>query len=252
MTDTEVTATTVLYPSGYGTLMETLEQLEARHSPHMHPEYQRRLFTWLQAQAGLVGIGGGYRAPGQQPDGPTFAPEGKSFHQDQQFASGFIGYCAVDLVVAVPGLAHRAPYWSEVPHQGSSWAVSCGLHANIAGEPWHLQPVEIDGYQSWLNAGRPDPVAGYPIPGNPPTPVPQPPEVVLKDMPTLHKGDTGNAVVVWQSMLIQRGIWTDKPANRDGIFGDGTEAGTKKFQESRGLVVDGIPGPKSWAAIGHA
>lgn len=35
----------------------------------------------------------------------------------------------------------------------------------------------------------------------------------------------------------------------DSKFGDGTEAAVKAFQKSKGLTVDGIVGPKTWAAL---
>lgn len=164
----------VLYPHGYGLTMLTLDELKRRHRPFMHPEFERRLFPWIEAQGGTIGIGGGYRIT--QPAKPGFAPAGKSFHQDQHFASGFTGYCAVDLVRAVPGKIHRAPTWSEVPAQGSDAARQYRVHCNVAGESWHMQPYEIDGYDSWVKAGRPDP-----------KPLPPPPPITLpleNDMPT--------------------------------------------------------------------
>ena len=165
------------YPIGYGTQRVSLAELKLRHGTRMHPEYARRLFNWIEAQDGHVGIGGGWRATGTQPDKPGFAPEGKSFHQDQTFSDGFVGYCAVDLVVGVYGAVHRAPKWSEVPEQGSDEAARWGVHCNISTETWHMQPIEIDGWQSWKDAGSPSPVANYPIPGDrPPPEVIEPPE----------------------------------------------------------------------------
>ena len=148
----------ILYPSGYGTSMLTLEQLKRRHYiDKMHPVYAERLFDWIEAQGGRIGIGGSWRDDGSQPDKPGFAPEGKSFHQYQRFASGLIAFCAVDLVHINPGNVHRAPTWSEVPAQGTPAAERWGVHCNVSNEPWHMQPSEIDGWQSWINAGSPDP-----------------------------------------------------------------------------------------------
>lgn len=170
------------YPAGYGTTMVSLARLREIHEPRMHPEFSRRLFPWIEAQNGLIGIGGGWRATGTQPDKPGFAPEGRSFHQDQRFASGFVGYAAVDLVArndAGPlrrllGLngspanpdattltrlrtvdkVHRAPTWAE-----SASAPEFGLHTFITNEPWHMQCIEMRGWSTWVNAGRPDPVS---------------------------------------------------------------------------------------------
>jgi hypothetical protein len=157
-----MTGMAVLYPTGYGTQLVTLDELKAKHHPDkMHPEYARRLFGWIEAQGGLVGIGGSWRATGSQPDKPGFAPEGKSFHQFQQFPSGQ-WFAAVDLVCRNPGGVHRAPMWSEVPKQGSDAATFWGVHANVSTETWHIQPIEIDGWQGWVNAGRPDLEPNYP------------------------------------------------------------------------------------------
>ncbi len=157
-----------LYPYGYGTATRTLDWLEEWLLVHHHPEYVRRLVAWLESKDGVIGVGGGWRPGGGQPDKPGFAPEGKSFHQNQRYADGFIGACAVDVVKANPGGVHRTVAWSDVPAQGSTAARIWGVHANVATEAWHIQPVEIDGWQSWVNAGSPAPVPGYPLPTDPP------------------------------------------------------------------------------------
>lgn len=160
---------TTLFPLGYGTQLVPLVELQRIHAPKMHPEYSRRLWPWLESKGGLIGIGGGWRAV--QPVKPGAAPEGKSFHQSQLFASGITAYCAVDLVARNPGQVHRSPTWAEVPPQGTPESYRVGLHANVGtpgasgSEPWHLQPVEIDGYDTWVNAGRKDPTFRF-LPGD--------------------------------------------------------------------------------------
>lgn len=155
-----------LYPNGYGTSMITLASMESKHGGKMHPEYRRRFFAYIEAKGGLLGVGGGFRTT--QPTKPGFAPDGKSFHQFQDFASGITGYAAVDLVVPVLGGAHRSPIWAET-EDAPAW----GLHTFISGEPWHIQSLDasgqIRGWQTWKNAGSPDPVAGFPLPGAPDT-----------------------------------------------------------------------------------
>lgn len=169
----------LLVPYGYQRQTVTLGWLRTWLLVHHHPEYVERLVAWLDDRDGQIGVGGGWRAT--QPTKPGFAPEGKSFHQDQTFADGFVGAAAVDLVARNGANVHRAPWWSEVPEQYSDeadeWGVHCNLEQGTANpEPWHMQPIEIDGWQRWVNAGRPAPAPAYPFPGRlPPTPDPIPP-----------------------------------------------------------------------------
>lgn len=151
-----------LYPNGYGTTLITLQQMRERHEPNMHPEFARRVFAWIESKNGLFGIGGGWRAPNEQPDEEGFAPEGKSFHQSQSFPSGSY-YCALDLVVRTSG-THISPSWDQVGlRKGNAECIPWGLHCNIINknEPWHIQPIEIDGWQGWVDDGRPDLEYGY-------------------------------------------------------------------------------------------
>lgn len=168
----------MLVPFAYQRSLRSLGWLQTWLLEHHHPEYVRRLVAWLDAQGGLVGVGGGWRPDGTQPDLPGFAPEGRSFHQNQRYSDGFIGAAAVDLVCRNGTKVHRSPTWAEVPRQGGVAARTWGVHCNIDSEPWHMQPVEIDGWQSWTNAGSPAPVAGYPLPTGPP-PLPLPPTTVI-------------------------------------------------------------------------
>lgn len=146
-----------LYPNGYGTQMITLERMRELHEPNMHPEFARRFFRYIESKGGLLGVGGGFRVT--QPIREGFAPPGKSFHENQTFASGIVGYCAVDLVVPVPGRVHRSPTWAKCAD-----APQFLLHTFVTNEPWHIQPIEIRGWQTWVDAGRPDPINPNPIP----------------------------------------------------------------------------------------
>jgi hypothetical protein len=158
----------VKVPYGYGTAYRELADLEDWLLEHHHPEYVRRLVCWLESKDGVIGVGGGWRDDGSQPDKPGFAPEGKSFHQNQRFADGFIGAAAVDVVAARPGQIHGTVAWSQVPAQGSAAATRFGVHANVSDESWHIQPVEIDGWNTWCDNGCPAPAANYPLPDQPP------------------------------------------------------------------------------------
>lgn len=239
----ERSLTMTLYPTGYGTRMVTMEELRRVREPRMHPEMARRLFHFIEAQGGKFGIGGGFRSTGSQPDKPGFAKEGRSFHQYQTFPSGRF-YVACDMVVVNPGHKHRAPRWSEVPQQGSDAARRYGVHMNVGepgskgAEPWHIQPVEVDGYDNWVRRGRPDLQYGYPLDGAPPAP-PQPPVGQLPA--TVRRGDNNCTVALLQQKL---GIHVD------GDFGPQTDRAVRDFQGAHGLYVDGIVGPKTWAVIG--
>lgn len=240
-----------LYPFGYGTGLCTMAQLEARYGPKApippHPEYWRRLKAWLISKEGKVGIGGAFRFT--QPDKPGFAPPGKSFHEKQRFASGFEGYSAVDLVVRNGSNRHRAPYWSEVPRQGSGSLdiVAYGVHCNVNGEPWHMQCFEMDGYDGWVNRGRPDPTPNYGVVNPPPKPPPTGGEYELGER-TLRVATPkmrGNDVQWVQQTLKNQGL----TITVDGWYGGETRHRVMLMQGWNGLVRDGVVGPKTWAVL---
>lgn len=60
---------------------------------------------------------------------------------------------------------------------------------------------------------------------------------------TVRRGDRGDTVAFVQRIV---------GAKADGVFGPNTEAAVKRWQESKGLVPDGIFGRRSWAAAGFA
>ena len=62
---------------------------------------------------------------------------------------------------------------------------------------------------------------------------------VKTTLPMIQKGDTGQAVKVWQVIV---GV------DPDGEFGYLTKAATLTFQTAQGLEVDGVVGPESWGA----
>ena len=70
----------------------------------------------------------------------------------------------------------------------------------------------------------------------------------LKDtvtMPTLRKGDRGEAVKELQRLLNKYGYLLQV----DGIWGPQTDSAVRGFQYRAGLVVDGIVGPKTWGKL---
>ncbi|MEV6103515.1 glycoside hydrolase domain-containing protein [Streptomyces sp. NPDC051940] len=64
--------------------------------------------------------------------------------------------------------------------------------------------------------------------------------------PTIQNGSTGEAVTRLQRALTAA---LGRTIAIDGDFGPGTEQGVRDYQSSRGLGVDGIVGPATWAAL---
>lgn len=65
---------------------------------------------------------------------------------------------------------------------------------------------------------------------------------------TLHKGDEGSDVKELQNILLSLGYKLPK-YGADGEYGAETISAVKAFQKANGLEVDGICGPKTWAAL---
>ena len=65
---------------------------------------------------------------------------------------------------------------------------------------------------------------------------------------TIRRGDKNDAVRECQGILARLGYDLGR-CGIDGDFGKCTEAAVRKYQKERGLTVDGIVGPKTWAAL---
>ncbi len=61
----------------------------------------------------------------------------------------------------------------------------------------------------------------------------------------LRRGGEGHWVTELQQELIRHGF----PVVADGTFGPATEAAVRAFQDANGLTVDGVVGPRTWAAL---
>jgi len=81
----------------------------------------------------------------------------------------------------------------------------------------------------------------------PPEPGPGPEPEPVKHK-TLRKGDKGPEVAEMQELLIKHGEQLPR-YGIDGSFGNETLKAVESFQQSHGLVVDGICGPKTWAEL---
>jgi N-acetylmuramoyl-L-alanine amidase len=69
----------------------------------------------------------------------------------------------------------------------------------------------------------------------------------LSDPAVLRPGCRGEAVRDLQVRLGAQGHET--PRAESGLYGSGTEAAVRAFQVDRGLRVDGVCGPQTWAAV---
>ena len=88
--------------------------------------------------------------------------------------------------------------------------------------------------------------------GTAPSPAPTPePTPTPGKRPTLRKGDKGPYVVEMQTMLHNLGYGLG-PCGIDGDFGKSTKAAVETFQYDKRLTIDGICGPKTWAALDAA
>jgi hypothetical protein len=72
----------------------------------------------------------------------------------------------------------------------------------------------------------------------------------LRGRPTIREGSTGADVRDLQAHLKQNYPLYAKHLVVDGVFGPKTKAAVEEFQRRAGLTVDGIVGPKTWERMG--
>jgi peptidoglycan hydrolase-like protein with peptidoglycan-binding domain len=77
----------------------------------------------------------------------------------------------------------------------------------------------------------------------------------MPDLP-LKLGSTGDDVKRVQRSIVRDGyrsaandLGLNGAEDVDGIFGPRTDTAVRRFQETRELVVDGVVGPITWAAL---
>jgi putative chitinase len=75
--------------------------------------------------------------------------------------------------------------------------------------------------------------------------LPEAPRPRLRGAEVLRMGSRGSLVRRAQGLLVAHGIELDI----DGKFGGGTDDAVREFQEQQGLMVDGVIGRKTWAAL---
>ena len=67
-------------------------------------------------------------------------------------------------------------------------------------------------------------------------------------LPTVRKGNTGNAVKILQAFLVAY-EYSIGISGIDGDFGFDTESAVRQFQKNSGISVDGIVGKDTWAEL---
>ena len=67
----------------------------------------------------------------------------------------------------------------------------------------------------------------------------------ISPWPLVRQGDQEHPVQTLQYLLRARG----RNLAVDGIFGVGTDAAVRAFQQQKGLTADGIVGPVTWSAL---
>lgn len=73
--------------------------------------------------------------------------------------------------------------------------------------------------------------------------------VSAQDRPILRVGSTSDAVATLEQRLTELGF---DPGTVDTSFDDATRAAVVQFQQSTGILVDGIVGPQTWGSLGAA
>jgi peptidoglycan hydrolase-like protein with peptidoglycan-binding domain len=123
---------------------------------------------------------------------------------------------------------------------------SFGFWNSVKSEPWHWPYFPGDDIPSAVlelegaGAIRLQPA----VPSDP-----RRREAFYQELPregVLSKGARGLGVEAVQWALTRAGIAT----GIDGTFGPATERSVREFQAAKGLTVDGLVGPKTWATLG--
>lgn len=126
------------------------------------------------------------------------------------------------------------------------YTVEGNVNKEVKARSYAKSNAKIAGYgrPNWeLAAGLPD---TNPEPSPAPSTIPAP-----TSHSTLHLGSKGTEVREMQNKLILHGFSLPR-YGADADFGAETEAAVRNFQRANGLEVDGICGPKTWAALDKA
>lgn len=150
------------------------------------------------------------------------------------------GVCWVADIDAPDGRPHTPAGFDpdQVLFHQTSW------RGNLGGE----SPLDLDLFLGNMEALE-EFIGGERQPK--PDPVPEPP--ADDEMPPypgepLSRGSSGRAVRTWQAQMRRRG-WI---LSVDGEYGPESESVCRQFQREKGLVNDGVVGPRTWEATWKA
>jgi len=132
-----------------------------------------------------------------------------------------------------------APDWNS--HRNAAvWDSQAGHYGHSqVPENDHTDPGPMPGIFAVGPAPQPVPQPA-PAPAPQPSAPPFPGEYLRVQSPMLHDG----YVVNWQTQMRARS-W---PITVDGWYGEESKRICEQFQQEKGLVVDGVVGPLTWAA----
>ena len=68
-------------------------------------------------------------------------------------------------------------------------------------------------------------------------------------MQPLHRGSSGSAVAETRQILARLGLLANQDPARADVFDDPTDTAVRHFQQTRGISVDGLVGPETYAAL---
>jgi peptidoglycan hydrolase-like protein with peptidoglycan-binding domain len=94
-----------------------------------------------------------------------------------------------------------------------------------------MQPIELNGWNTWRLLGRRDPAPAYPIPDQ---------------RRTLKLGDTGQDVRIAQHIMATK---AGQPIQPDGQFGLRTREAVENVQRFFRLTVNGTVDSPTWAVL---
>lgn len=192
-----------------------------------------RLNMWLS-----YALGGGVVLPPPPPPPPvsTGVPNGHDVAYMQQWMTDRGFPCGpVDGDYGPKTTAGVANFQATL----NSWGYNCGV---VDGD-WG--PNTTAGANAWHAAGEPRGGAPTPPPVTPP-PAPPPPTSSAPPWPGVYLSNptSGGGTAQWQQQMANRG-WS---ISVDDEYGPQSEGVCIQFQSEKGLGVDGIVGPVTWAA----